>query len=181
MNGVTRDALRRGGREGLTLAELLVVITIIAIGMTLILPVAVNLTRTQRVGSGARSLQAMLHGARSMAVAMNSVYGLMVYREMERGTEAAQEHFGCLITDERDTAAIRQQKEPLPQGLLVAVYSPNTALLPLSTPLVIRFQPDGTVDPGLACPIRIDLANASDKNDTMMIVVRRGGLIEMRE
>jgi len=167
-------------RAGFTLAELLVVITIITIGATLVLPVVVGLARTQRVGSSARAVQAMLHGARSMAAAQRRYHAVTFFKSTEIGSEAATVLFGCLITDESCTAAARQQAEMLPQGLNVQLFAGGDPT-PRSVPDVVGFGPDGTVDLGVTTPYRIVLINRDDEHDTVDIIVRRTGAIEVIE
>ena len=168
-------------RRALTLAELLIVITIITIAATLTVPVAVNLARTQRVAGGARAIQAMLHGARAQAVAQRSVHGLRLYDVSPAEADAAQAGVACLIAvplDGGDTPATRQEPEVLPTGLRVLVYQSGDTS-PRTLPQVIWFRPDGTVAASLSAPIRIDLINASDTADTTAIIIRRTGAIEI--
>ena len=189
----------RIGLRGFTLAELLIVMAIITIAATLILPVVWNLARVQRVGSAARSVQSMLHGARSMAIACRSAYGLMFYKDVDVGAEAANIRYACVITtfvpaDGTDTPAPRQEEVILPTGLRVRLYQAGslTPIWPNASPNpgVIRFAPNGTVrDWGdgaggsapLACPVRIEMVNAADESDSTNILIFRTGLAESPE
>jgi len=170
----------RGRRPGVTLAELLVVITIITISVTLILPVVINLARTRRVKSGAREIQAKLHGARAFAIAQRAPFALRLYEVPPEEADAPQARFACLIIDQADTAAVREEVELLPMGLRVLVYhSGDTTPRPM--PQRIWFRPDGTVDPVLTTPVRIFLVNADDSTETTDITVRRTGAIEVSD
>lgn len=180
----TRQVIRdpRRPQRGMTLAELLIVISIITIGATLILPVVVNLARTQRVKAGTRVVQAMLHGARSLASKQRRDHGLYLFVQAEAGVDSAQRHYACLIsTDDAGTAAENQKEEVLPAGLRVRIYWADNPSTPRPMPSTIMFRSDGTVHSDIVTPVRIELVNRDDEGDYCIITVRRTGVIEVQD
>ena len=165
---------------GFTLTELLIVIIIVAIAATLILPVVLNLARTRRVAGAARILQAKLHGAHSYAVAQRGLAGLRLEIVPAAEADAPSEGVGCVVVvpeDGSDTPALREVREVLPAGVKVLVYHAGDAS-PRAMPQRVWYEPDGTVSPALATPLRIAVVNAADETDPTDIVVRRTGIIE---
>jgi len=171
---------RQRRRFGMTLAELLVVITIITISATLILPVVISLARTRRVDGAVSSIQAKLHGAQVRAVAQRATHGLVLYLVPQEDADAPQARFACLIVDDKGDTAAREAPELFPAGLDLLVYHAGDST-PKTMPQVIRFKSDGTVDPALPTPVQIRVLDAIDHTDTTDVIIRRPGTIEVLE
>ena len=69
---MVRGRIRELGRRGYTVVELVVIVGILALIMAASMPLLIGYWRTSTLKAGAQELQALLNGARSLAIKSNS-------------------------------------------------------------------------------------------------------------